>query len=247
MFLMNMTSDELSAEYRADLPEIEADNKRFDQSAYVSKMLLRNRKAFGVGCERFFKSKRNNKYLNVFTYFKSEGSTSKRAKWDWNVYTIGLIETFKGVCAVMFYDNAQIAVVYQAHFFMRYKERYSQECNWIIRKKLQLAKSITDIIPIYIRRNFSVAWMKTKSKFGDKQHIFAPITDGVMLLQWDGKKLQANTFITESMYSTQQKDMVDTARQYRQLYDESNELVKQIIKLMNNKNEKEYKLNISTI
>lgn len=230
-----MTSSELAAEYRADLPEIEADNNRFDQSAYVSKVLLKNRKATAMGFDREFHSKRGNKYLNVFTYYKTSESTSKKAKWNWNVYTIGLIETKKGVCAVMFYDDAQIAVLFQAHFFRRYKERFSQECDWITRKKLQLSKSVADIIPIYIRRNFSVAWMKTKSKYGDKEHVFAPINDGVALLQWDGKRLQANTFITKSQYSKQQQDMVDMANEYKKAEIYKSELIQQLMKLMKDK------------
>lgn len=236
MFLMNMTSEELAAEYKADLPEIEADNKRFDNSAFVSKMLRRYKKYDAVGCERFFKSKRNNRYLNVFTYIKKDNSTSKNVNWEWCVYTIGLIETSKGVCAVIFYDNARIGVVYQAHFFNRYKERFIKDCDWVVRKKLELAHSVTDIIPIYIRRNFSVAWMNTKSKFGDKQHIFAPVSDGVILLQWDGKKLQANTFITEGMYSNEQQDMVDYAKQYKQYREATGDLAKLMITLMNEDN-----------
>lgn len=124
-----MTSAELAAEYRADLPEIDADNNRFDQSAYVSKVLLKHRKTNAIGFDRVFYSRRGNKYLNVYTYRKTDESTSMKAKWDWDVYTVGLIETKKGVCAVMFYDDAQIAVVFQAHFFLRYRERFSQECD----------------------------------------------------------------------------------------------------------------------
>lgn len=239
MLLLNMTSAELAAEYRADLPEIDADNNRFDQSAYVTKVLRKNRKTNAIGFDRVFYSKRGNKYLNVYTYRKTGESTNTKTKWNWDVYTVGLIETKKGVCAVMFYDDAQIAVVFQAHFFLRYRERFSLECDWATRKKLQLAKTVLGIIPTYIRRNLSVAWMKTKAKYGDKEHVFAPINDGVALLQWDGKKLQANTFITKSQYSKQQQDMVDMANEYKGAQAYKTELIQRLVQLMNDKDSKQ--------
>lgn len=236
MFLMNMTNEELVLEYRLDLPEIKARNKAFDSSAYVSKVLRKKRKSEHIGFVRDYVVKRSgNRYLNVFDYHKKADSTGKLTNWEWEVFTIGLFETFKGLCAVMFYDEARIAVVYQAHFFIRYKERLMKECDWKTRQQLQYAKTLIDTMVIFNKRNPSVAWMNAKTKFGDIHHIFAPIDDGAILAQWDGKKLQANTFITKSMYSNQQRDMVDAAQLYSELEDERNMLTEIFFKVFNEK------------
>ena len=53
-------------------------------------------------------------------------------------------------------------------------------------------------------------------------HIFAPVNDGVALLQWNkGKQLlQANTFVTNDMLNDKQLQMVEYAKTYFRLTNE---------------------------
>ena len=234
MFIQNMTSDELVQEYRADIPEIEKNNERIDKSTYVSDLLRKGRKKDSVSFVRYCKTTRNNTYINVFQYFKKERSTRKSVHWDWRVYSFGLMQTYKGTCAIGFFDNAGLAIVFQPHFFNRYKERFMKECDWQVKNALCQAKKVEDIIPIYIRRNPNTTWINTKSKFNGKEHIFAPVNDGVALIQWDGKYIQANTFITETMYSEQQHEMVGKARCVEQLQQEKDKLFQKLVTLMCN-------------
>lgn len=233
MFIQNMTSRELVQEYRSDLPEIEANNERIDNSAYVSGLLKKNRKRNEVCFVRYFKTSRNNTYINLFKYIRKAESTRKTVKWDWKVWSFGLMPTFKGTCAIGFFEEASLAIVFQAHFFCRYKERLMKVCNWQTRNQLNNTKSIEDIIALYIKRNPITTWINTKSKFGDKEHIFAPINDGVALIQWDGENIQANTFITEDMYSEQQHDMVGYARCTEQFQKEKDKLFQKLVSVMN--------------
>ena len=78
------------------------------------------------------------------------------------------------------------------------------------------AKTITDIVTIYMKRNPDMVWMETESVFYNKVHIFSPLNDGVALLQWDKdrKLLQANTFITIDMLNEKQIKMVEYAMEY---------------------------------
>lgn len=233
MFIQNMTSVELANEYRSDLPEIEAYSKLVDKSAYVHGLLKKERKKDCVCFVRYLKTSRNNTYISVFKYYKKEGSTKKNAKWNWQVWSFGLMQTFKGTCAIGFFEEASMAIVFQAHFFHRYKERLMKVCDWQTRNQLSQAKRIEDIAAIYIKRNPITTWLNTKSKFGDKEHIFAPVNDGVALIQWDGQNIQANTFITEDMFSLQQHDMLGRTRCVEQLEQEKEKLLQQLIKLMN--------------
>lgn len=233
MFIQNMTSMELVQEYRSDLPEIESNNVRIDQSTYVADLLRKCRKQNKVSFVRYYTTNRNNTYINVFQYTKKAESTRKTAKWDWCVYSFGLMSTFKGICAIGFFEEAGLAIVFQSHFFLRYKERLMKVCDWQTRNQLSQTKKVEDIIPIYIKRNPITTWINTKSKYGDKEHIFAPINDGVALIQWDGKNIQANTFITEDMFSYQQQGMNIRARCAEQLQQEKDKLFQQLTSLMN--------------
>ena len=233
MFIQNMTSRELVQEYRLDLPEIEGNNERIDNSTYVSDLLKKHRKKNEVCFVRYFKTVRNNTYINLFKYTRKAESTRKSVKWNWQVWSFGIMSTYKGTCAIGFFEEASLAIVFQAHFFNRYKERLMKVCDWQTRNQLAQAKTVEDIIPIYIKRNPATTWINTKSKFGDKEHIFAPVNDGVALIQWDGENIQANTFITEDMFSYQQRGMAGQARCAEQLQQEKIELFQQLTALMN--------------
>lgn len=235
MFIQNMTSTELAQEYRTDLPELEENNKRIDNSTYVADLLKKNRKKDEFCFVRYCKTSRNNTYINVFQYFQKDESTRKYVKWNWRVYNFGLMQTFKGVSAIGFFEEASLAIVFQPHFFIRYKERFSEVCDWQVKNTLSQAKKVEDIIPIFIRRNPTTTWMNTQSKYGGKEHIFAPVNDGVALIQFDGKNIQANTFITEAMYSGRQHDMVGKARCVEQLQQEKDKLIQKLVSVMNNK------------
>ncbi len=235
MFIQNMTSKELVKEYKFDLPEIESFNNRIDGSSFVADLLKKGRKKDCVCFVRYCKTSRNNTYINVFKYYRKSESTRRDIRWGWQVWSFGLMQTFKGTCAIGFFEEALLAIVFQAHFFQRYKERLMKVCDWQTRNQLSQAKRIEDIIAIYIKRNPITTWMNTKSKFGDKEHIFAPVNDGVALIQWDGESIQANTFITEDMYSLQQLDMVGRAKCVEQLEQEKDKLFQQLISLMDDK------------
>lgn len=235
MFIPNMTSIELVKEYHSDLPEIEKNNERIDKSNYVTDLLNKSRKKDCVYLVRQFKTARNNDYINVFKYTKNADSSRKSISWNWQVWSFGLMQTFKGTCAIGFFDEASIAIVFQAHFFYRYKERLLKVCDWQTRNQLSQTKRLEDIIAIYIKRNPITTWMNTKSKFGNKEHVFAPVNDGVALIQWDGENIQANTFITKDMYSLQQHDMVGRARCVEELEQEKEKLFQKLVEVMNDK------------
>lgn len=233
MFIQNMTSMELVQEYRSDLPEIESKNVQIDQSAYVSELLNKHRKRNKVSFVRYYTTSRHNTYINVFQYRRKAGSARKSTDWDWCVHSFGLMPTFKGTCAIGFFEEAGLAIVFQAHFFLRYKERLMKVCDWQTRNQLRQAKNVEEIIPIYIKRNPIATWINTKSKYGDKEHVFAPINDGVALIQWDGENIQANTFITEDMFSQDQQGMNERAKYVEQLQQEKDKLFQKLVSLMN--------------
>lgn len=236
MFIQNMTSREMVKEYQADFPEIDKSIQKVNSSDYVETLLYKGRKKNEISFVRPLKTSRNNNYINVFQYIKQSDSTNKMARWEWHTYTFALMQTFKGTCAITFFEEIQCAIVFQAHFFMRYKERLLKECDWQTRNLLEKVKRVEDVIPIYIQRNPTLIWVNTKSKFGDKEHIFAPVNDGVALIQWDGDNAQANTFITKSMYSLQQKDLVDYTQDFKQLQQEQSEIFQQLISYMEDNN-----------
>lgn len=235
MFIQNMTSTELVREYRNDLPEIESFNSRIDSSAFVVNLLRKERKKSCVHFVRYCKTSRNNTYVNVFKYSQSDNSTRRDTKWNWQVWSFGLMPTFKGMCAIGFFEEASLAIVFQAHFFHRYKERLLKVCDWKTRSQLSQTKRLEDIIALYIKRNPVTTWMNTKSKFGDKEHVFAPINDGIALIQWDGEHIQANTFITEDMLSLQQQSMVCHARSAALVEEEKDRVFQEIYTLFNDK------------
>lgn len=230
-----MTTEEMAREYRADLPEIEAKNRNVDSSEYVAKSLHKARKTGHFCFVRRYTTTRNNKYINVFEYVKSSESTSKNIKWNWTVRSIALMQTYKGVCAIAFWGDTNIAVVFQQHFFVRYKQRLLAACDWRTKNELTKAKDIEDIIAVWIKRNPDISWINTKVKFGDNEHIFAPIKDGAILIQWNGKSIQANTFITNDMCSNKQFLMVSKAKEAKCQQEENEALLKTIISLMEQK------------
>jgi len=214
MFVDNMSSDELLYEYNMDLPDIQAQTMRYDRSDYITNHLWKNRKKSKVVVSKHFVSSRKNHYIGIIIYTQSGIGQSRR--WEWSSFHIGLMHTFKGLSAVAFYTDSQQAVKFTPHFFKRYKERFSKVCDWRTHNQLMAAKSIEDILPIYIKRNLGTTWIETKSVFRDKMHIFAPVNDGVALIQWDKTKklLQANTFVTLDMLDAKQTKMVDYAKAY---------------------------------
>lgn len=211
-----MTTEEMVREYRADLLEIEQINDRIDQSEYVVKKLRKEKKANEFYFTRTMTTKRNNKYINIFQYTKSEKSTRKSVKWNFCVRNIALMQTYKGLAAISFFDNPEIAIVFQQHFFTRYKERLLKVCDWKTRNELMQATTIEQIIAVWAKRNPEMVWINTKARFDDKEHIFVPTNDGAMLLQWDGQYIQANTFITDGMYSNKQIEMIGQAEEEKQ-------------------------------
>lgn len=225
MYIQNMTMGEMVREYRADLPEIEANNNRIDHSEYVGKQLSKAKKAGKYSFVRYYKTDRGNRYINVFQYTRSSESSRKNPKWDWSVHSIALMQTYKGISAIAFFSEANMAIVFQQHFFVRYKERLLNVCDWQTKNELSKAKTIEDIIAVWIRRNPDIVWINTKSKFDNREHIFAPINDGTILMQWDGEHVQANTFITDGMYSEKQSEMLSQAEDAKQEQKEIQEFV----------------------
>ena len=162
---------------------------------------------------KIFKFFRGNRYIGICS------SSGKIKQWVWSSFHIGLMNTYKGIASIAFYTNSNQVIVLTPHFFKRYKERFSAVCDWQTRNRFDLAKSIEDIISIYISRNIGIVWIETESVFSNKTHIFAPVNDGVVLLQWDSDKklLQANTFVTMDMLNDKQTKMVSAARAYMAL------------------------------
>lgn len=211
MYIQNMTMEEMVREYRADLPEIEAENGRIDGSEFTAKLLRKARKSDTVSFTRYYTTTRNNRYVNIYQYVKADDSTSRSVKWSWCVRSIALMQTYKGLSAIAFFEDAKIVILFQQHFFMRYKERLLETCDWKTRNELTNATTIEKIIAVWGRRNPDITWINTQSKFDNREHIFAPINDGAILMQWDGKCVQANTFITDKMCSSKQAEMFEKA------------------------------------
>lgn len=225
MYIQNMTMEEMVREYRADLPEIETNNNRIDHSEYVGKQLDKARKAGKYSFVRYYKTDKGNRYINVFQYTRSSEGSRRKPKWDWSVHSIALMQTYKGISAIAFFSEANMAIVFQQHFFIRYKERLLNVCDWQTKNELSKTKTIEDIIAVWIRRNPDIVWINTKSKFDNREHIFAPINDGTILMQWDGEHVQANTFITDGMYSEKQSEMLSQAEDAKQEQKEIQEFI----------------------
>lgn len=214
MFKEDMSGSRLLDEYRMDLPELQEKTLRFDQSDYVVKYLWKRHKQSNVTIAKTFTTISGNKYLGILVYMQT--GMGKQKQWDWSSFHIGLMNTTKGECAIAFYTESGQAIKFTTHFFERYKERFIKSCGWQEKGQLETAKTIADIMVIYMKRNLSITWIETKSVFRDKVHIFAPVNDGIALLQWNKsiKLLQANTFVTMDMLDAKQIEMVKYAKAY---------------------------------
>lgn len=214
MFIDSMSSKELLREYSNDLPELQALTDRFDSSEYVTRYLRKRSKILKVVITKIFTTSRGNRYLGLLFYYRTGSNKSKN--WDWSSYHIGLMNSFKGVCAIAFFNDSNQALKFTPHFFKRYKERFSKIADWQTKNELICAKSISDVIAVYMKRNLSITWIETQSVFRNKVHIFGPVQDGVALLEWDKRNrvLQANTFVTEDMLDAKQTEMVRYAKIY---------------------------------
>lgn len=234
MFVKTMKNQDLIREYQLDLPELEANNARIDESSYTSKLLTKLRKQDKVCFTKYYTSSRMNKYINVFIYEKSSDSTKKAIHWGWKVISFGLMADYKGVCAIGFFNEAQLAIVFQPHFFVRYKERFGKVCDWETKNAFNRARSIEDVIKLYIKRNPHLTWINTKAQYKEQRHAFAPVNDGAALIQWDDDMIQANTFITNDMLSEQQKDMAEQAECAKQYQQEKAKLFEKLCSIMDN-------------
>lgn len=231
MYVQSMTTDEMAREYHADLAEIDEFNKRIDSSSYVAKMFNKAKKAGRFCFARFYTTSRKNRYVNVYQYVKTK-STQQVARWDWSVCSMALMQTNKGVSVVSFFADATMAIVFQQHFFARYKQRLLEAGDWKTKNELLNATTTEKLIAVWARRNPNIIWMNTKTKFQDMEHIFAPIEDGIVLMQWDGKHIQANTFITKDMCSKKQLEMVTQAEDAKRAKEENQKYFKQLFDLI---------------
>ena len=217
MFEETMSGNELLDEYLQDLEVLQFKTVRFDKSDYVSRYLWKRRKNPTVIITKVFPTLRGNTYLGILIYNQSGVGQSKQ--WNFTSFHIGLIQTSKGLGAIAFYAESKQAIKYNPHFFIRYKERYMEVCDWQTKNQLMQAQSNLDIIAVFMKRNLTMTWIETKSVFRNKVHIFGPINDGVALLQWDKhrKLLQANTFVSMDMLDAKQTEMVKYAKIYLSL------------------------------
>lgn len=206
MFIDNMSGTELLKEYMADLDEIKADTQRFDASSRIDTLLRKNKKKGEFTAVKTSLSKKGNKYLGILIYTRN----GTRA-WRWRSYHIGLMNTKKGLMALAFYADDGVTVKYTPHFFRRYKERMLEsDIGWGLKSELLKADTLKKVIQVYIKRNLGTVWVETGAVYKEKNHIVAPTHDGVTLLQWSStlKVYQANTFITYSMLSDKQREIL---------------------------------------
>lgn len=214
MFDVRMSSDELLEEYMNDLPIITLQALDFDKSEYVMNYLWKKHKQSKVVMNRVFTVPSRNKYLAVFIY--SQTGRGKSKAWQMQLYFYGLMDSKKGLMAIVFYPKEKIAMRFTPHFFERYRERLIPICDWKVRNQLSRTHDLKDLMAIFFSRNLSITWIETDSIFGNRMHIFSPITDGVALIQWDKKHnvLQANTFVTKNMLDNKQRALVGYAETY---------------------------------
>lgn len=217
MFDSSMSGEQLLNEYNLDLQDLQTKTLRFDKSDYIARHLHKNKKESELKVSKVFTSSRGNLYIGVLHY-RQVGSKKNRS-WNMKSYHFGLMDSPKGLMCLSFYDNSRQVVRHTPHFFCRYKDRFSQICDWRTKNRLVLSKRLIDTIAIYVSRNLCMTWIETEVKFQDRTHIFGLTNDGVVLLQWDHnrKLLQANTFVTENMLSEKQSRMVGYARTYLSL------------------------------
>lgn len=209
-----MSGSELLDEYFLDLKDVQAKTLRFNQSEFVKRKLRKRPKDPKILISKVFVSNRGNKYLVLLSY--SEPGNDVRRTRLMSSYHIGLLDTAKGLSAIIFYAESGQAVKYTPHFFSRYRERFMKVCDWQTRNALHSSKNTMDIVGIYMMRNLTMTWIETKSVFRNKIHVFGPVEDGVALLQWDTNHelLQANTFVTMDMLNDNQTQMVKSAKAY---------------------------------
>ena len=214
MFSEDMSGSELLQEYYADLSDIQSQTIKFDNSDYVARYLWKRHKNPHVVLSKIFSAPSGNRYLGILSY--NQIGVGKQKQWNFSSFHIGLMDSAKGQCAIASYVQSQQALKFTPHFFQRYKERFMTECDWKTRSELSASHTEVETISVYMKRNLSITWIETKSVFRNKVHIFAPVNDGVALLQWDKsrKLLQANTFVTESMLDEKQVQMVEYAKIY---------------------------------
>ena len=236
MFIDTMSCTELMREYSNDLPEIKERAHAFTDSDYVTKYLHKRRKMDFVTMTKQIKVKSGNKYIGTMIYMR-EGA-GKNIYWNWMAIHVGLMNTHKGLMVLAFFEKEQLAVKYSPHFFRRYKERMlnNDNCNWKLKNQLTSAKTQEQIISLYIQRNLGTSWIQTESVYKEKTHIFAPVTDGVTLMQWDSlhKTLQANTFITYDMLDEKQSKMIEDLNKYNDLNEEEQQRLKNPLFTLNN-------------
>lgn len=203
-----MTGRELFEEYLQDIPELNEIANRFNASDYVFNYLRKKRKENEVKIIKHCFTRRNNKYIGLL-YFTRIGA-KKDMQWKMESYFMGILPAARGICTMAFYTVTKQALIFTPHFFKRYKERFSEICDWKVRNQLSVAKSILDIASVYFSRNLIVAFAQTDKSYDHLNHLFAPVSDGINLVQWNKKKkvLQSNTFINWSMVSAQQLDMI---------------------------------------
>lgn len=220
-----MTSAELLQEYQADINEIRQKTDSFDKSEYLKGYLWKRRKLPRVVITRHTNTSRNNKYLGVYIY--EQVGSGRIMHWTWASYHAAMMNTVKGQMIVAFYEDNNQAVKYTPHFFQRYKERLMKVADWKLKNALNAAYTQEQIAALYFQRNLGTAWMETKSVYKNKTHIFAPVPDGVTLLQWDSKykTMQANTFVTYDMLDQKQVDMITSLKEYGNLSDEERKKV----------------------
>lgn len=225
MFIDTMSSQELLQEYLADIKEVRQKTDAFDKSDYLKNYLWKRRKLSRIVIPRQMSTSRNNKYLGVYIYEQVKSGRGKY--WKWDSYHFGMMNTAKGLMMIAFYEDNGQAVKYTPHFFQRYKERLMKVCDWKTRNQLNAADTQEKIITVYTQRNLGTAWMHTKSVYKNKLHIFAPVPDGVTLLQWDSKHktMQANTFITCDMLDEKQNSMIRQLQEYSNLSKEEREKI----------------------
>lgn len=217
-----MSNQQMMQEYRTDLLSLNPQMIRFTKSEYVNHHLYKSRKESFVTLIKHLTAANGNRYIGLIHY-RQEGK-GKSKYWTEDVYYVGIVTDNGCDYAVMFYEEADQALVVTPHFLYRYQERFSKSvlCDWKVKAQLLRCKNACEIIPVYLRRNLSVTWIETGVAFYNNIHIFAPTPDGVALLQWrsDTDVLQANTFVSFDMLSNKQISMVQQANLYLSMTEE---------------------------
>lgn len=217
-----MSNQEMMEEYLSDLISLNPQIIRFSESDYVRHLQHRRRKESQFVLSRHLAAAGGNRYVGLLSYRQTGVGKSKH--WVFDVYYIGLIRQKDCDYVVIFYEDANQALVITPHFLYRYKERFSTSplCDWRTRANLIRSKNIFEIASVYLERNLSVTWIETDVAFRGNVHIFAPIPDGVALLQWasGADVLQANTFVSFDMLSNKQINMVQQANLYLSMTEE---------------------------